>query len=215
MSQTNFLIGRGELLTHDIKGPKRKPGKAQAYTFERARERLQPQVNETAQVLADLPTEACPRDFAVARLTMNPSFIAKSYFPADLLRAIGLESVGSRTVRVKPERWTKKEAPRECATTELFVAGKRQAFRQFSQWMNEIDPLSDEAEDLTHIESFSSFLPDERVKDYGTKKDQYFEVGLHLLPGQDSAFIQSEFISFAKRCEITVHDNLSFTAGTL
>ena len=29
MSQTNFLIGRGELLTHDIKGPKRKPGKAE------------------------------------------------------------------------------------------------------------------------------------------------------------------------------------------
>ena len=29
MSQINFLIGRGELLTHDIKGPKRKPGKAE------------------------------------------------------------------------------------------------------------------------------------------------------------------------------------------
>lgn len=32
MSQTNFLIGRGELLTHDIVGPKRMPGKAEVYT---------------------------------------------------------------------------------------------------------------------------------------------------------------------------------------
>lgn len=31
MSQTNFLIGRGELLTNDIKGLKRKPGKAEVY----------------------------------------------------------------------------------------------------------------------------------------------------------------------------------------
>ena len=42
MSQTNFLIGRGELLTHDIKGPKRMPGKAEVYTLQQARERLTP-----------------------------------------------------------------------------------------------------------------------------------------------------------------------------
>ena len=38
MNRTNFLIGRGELLTHDIVGPKRKPGKAEVYTFAQARE---------------------------------------------------------------------------------------------------------------------------------------------------------------------------------
>ena len=32
MSQTNFLIGRGELLTNEIKGPKRMPGKAEVYS---------------------------------------------------------------------------------------------------------------------------------------------------------------------------------------
>ena len=40
MSQTNFLIGRGELLTHDIKGPKRMPGKAVVYTLAQALQRL-------------------------------------------------------------------------------------------------------------------------------------------------------------------------------
>lgn len=29
MAKTNFLIGRGELLTSDIPGPKRVPGKAE------------------------------------------------------------------------------------------------------------------------------------------------------------------------------------------
>lgn len=40
MSQTNFLIGRGELLTHDTKGPKRKPGKAEVYSLHVAKRPL-------------------------------------------------------------------------------------------------------------------------------------------------------------------------------
>jgi len=108
MSQTNFLIGRGELLTHDIKAPKRVPGKAQAYTFDQAVERLAPQLKSTAKELDKLPTDACPDDFGVALLTLNPSFIAKSYFPTALLRSAGVESIGSRTVSVTPESWTKK-----------------------------------------------------------------------------------------------------------
>jgi hypothetical protein len=34
MSQINFLIGRGELLTHEIQGPQRKPDKAEVYTLQ-------------------------------------------------------------------------------------------------------------------------------------------------------------------------------------
>jgi len=71
MSQTNFLIGRGELLTHDIVGPKRMPGKAEIYTFAQARERLAPQFRSVARALDELPADACPGDFAVARL-MGP-----------------------------------------------------------------------------------------------------------------------------------------------
>ena len=125
MSQTNFLIGRGELLTHDIVGPKRMPGKAEVYTFAQARELLVPQFRRAAQTLDELPADACPGDFAVARLMMNPSFIARSYFPTGLLRSTGLESIGSRTVKVKPQAWTRKGPPQETTTTELFVAGKR------------------------------------------------------------------------------------------
>ena len=105
MSQTNFLIGRGELLTHDIKGPKRMPGKAEVYTLAQAAQRLTPQFSATAIALAALPAHACPGDFGVARLTMNPSYIARSFFPVAMLRTVGLESVGSRTVKPR-SLWT-------------------------------------------------------------------------------------------------------------
>ncbi len=215
MSQINFLIGRGELLTHEIQGPQRKPEKAEVYTLQQAAERLVPQFIDTANALESLSTEACPGDFGVARLTMNPSYIAKSFFPTAMLRNVGLESVGSRTVKVTPQGWTKKDAPRECSTTELFVAGTRQAFRQLGDWPDTLQVASKEALDLAHIEKFSAFAPEERIVSYGGKKDRFFEVGVHLLPEEDNQAIQRAFASYAKSVEAQVHSGLGFIAGNL
>jgi hypothetical protein len=215
MSQTNFLIGRGELLTHDIVGPRRMPGKAEVYTFAQAREQLVPQFRSAAKALDELSADACPGDFAVARLMMNPSFIARSYFPTGLLRSTGLESIGSRTVKVKPKAWTRKGQPQETTTTELFVAGKRQAFHKLSQWTETIDAQSDEGEDLTHIEQFAAFAPAERIVSLGGPKDRFFEVGLHLLPDEDPGLIQQAFVKFAQREGVKVHSEVDFVAGNL
>ncbi|HRO58493.1 MAG TPA: S8 family peptidase [Burkholderiaceae bacterium] len=215
MNQPNFLIGRGELLTHDIKAPKRAPGKAQAYTLEQARQRLAPEFARTTEALDALPPEACPADFGVARLMMNPSFIARSYFPTGLLRTAGLESIGSRTVRVLPDSWTRKGPPQECTTTELFVAGKRRAFRGIERLIQEIEPLSDEAEDLTHIEHFAPFAASERIATYGGPKDRFFEVGVHLLPDEDPAMIQRPFMKLSESVGLKVHDELDFLTGNL
>lgn len=215
MSQTNFLIGRGELLTHDIKGPKRKPGKAEVYSLQEAARRLTPQFSATATALDALPPDACPGDFGVARLTLNPSYIARSFFPAAMLRAVGLESVGSRTVKVTPDGWTKKGTPQECTTTELFVAGKRQAFRNLKDWPRKIADESDEALDLAHIEKFSTFAPEERIASYGNKKDRFFEVGVHMLPDEGRLVIQRAFVRYAKDAGVKVHNDLSFMAGNL
>jgi len=215
MSQTNFLIGRGELLTHDIKGPKRKLGKPEVYSFAQAAQRLTSQFSATATALDTLPPQACPGDFGVARLTMNPSYLARSFFPTAMLRTVGLESVGSRTVKMTPGGWTKKGEPKECTTTELFVAGKRHAFRHLKDWTKQIESDSDEALDLTHIEQFSVFTPQERIADYVSTKDRFFEVGLHLLPEESRLFVQQAFVKYAKELSIKVHNDLSFTAGNL
>ncbi|WP_330564782.1 S8 family peptidase [Pseudomonas yamanorum] len=215
MSQTNFLIGRGELLTRDIKGPKRNMKKAVAYTLDRARERLSGQAQLTAASLGGLPPIACPSDFAVARFILNPSYIARSYFPTELLRATGLESIGSRRVRVTPESWTRTIKPHECSTTEIFVAGKRSSFRALSEWMNEVEEESDEADDLTHIENIFAFEPSERIVNPGSEQDKYYEFGIHLLPDKDSSFIQKSFIDYASSLGLTVHSDLSFEVGNL
>lgn len=215
MSQTNFLIGRGELLTQSIKGVGRNIDKADAYTLERAKERLTEQANTTSMALDSLSADACPRDFAVARLVLNPSYIARSLFPANMLREAGLESIGSRRVKVTPESWTRKVPPKECSTTEIFVAGKRKAFRAFSQWMAAVEPASDEANELIRIENLSPFEPEGRIVNPGSAQDKYFECGIHMLPGQDSSFIQNQFIAFASARNLIVHSELGFEVGNL
>lgn len=215
MSQTNFLIGRGELLTHDIKGPKRGGGKAEVYTLLRAAERLTPQFEIAASLLDGLPSEACPDDFGVARLTMNPSYIARSFFPVAMLRSVGLESLGSRTVKVTPEGWTKKGEPQECTTTELFVAGKREAFHYLAAWTAQVEAESAEALDLAHIEQFSAFAPQERIVSYGGRDERFFEVGVHLLPDESRQFVQRAFVKYANSVEAKVYGDYGFTAGNL
>lgn len=215
MSPPRFLIGRAELLTHDIQAPKRRPGKAEAYTFDKALERLLPRFSTVARVLDALPDGARPDDFGVARVVMNPGYIARSYFPSALLRTAGLESIGSRTVTVKPERWTKKDAPRNLTTTQLFVAGPRQAFRRLPVELGEIKPGTETALDLAHIETVSSLTAEERIVDHGRASDRHFEIGAHLLPTRDRAFIQKAFIDYANGLDVTVRTELAFTTGTL
>lgn len=215
MTETNFLIGRGELLTYPIKGPKRGGKKVEAYTLQQAQERLRPQLRRAARTLDELPKEACPEDYGVARLTLNPGYIARSYFPTALLRATGLQSVGSRTVRLKPERWTRKGAPEESSTTELFVAGKRESFRRLPEVLASSGAETPEALDFARIERFSALSPEERVRSYGSRRERFFEVGLHLLPDDESTFIREAFARFARRHEVKAHLALAFDARNL
>ena len=215
MKQTNFLIGRGELLTHDIKGPRRAPQKAEAYTLKEAIHRLTPQFIEAAKDVDSIPDIASPLDFAVGQIVLNPSYIAKSFFPASLLRSTGLVSVGSRTVTILPEKWTRKAIPQECSTTGIFVAGKRKVFRQLSQWISNIEEGSVEALDITHIERFNIFTPEERVLNIGEGDERFFEIGVHLLQNDDSSFILEAFEEYANKLGLKVHSKLGFFVGTL
>ena len=215
MSQTNFLIGRGELLTYEVKGPKRKPDKAEVYTLQEATVRLRPQFAAASEMLDSLPAAACPSDYGVVRLTMNPSYIARSFFPVALLHSAGLASVGSRTVKLKPDAWTRKGDPKESTTTELFVAGKRQTFRSLNSWAGHLFAESKEALDLAHIERFSAFEPRERFVSEDLAKDNFYEVGIHLLPNDNSQFVQRAFVKYAASINLKLHTELAFNAGNL
>lgn len=215
MTQTNFLIGRGELLTQPIKAPPRNFDKAEVYTLGEAVERLVPKFRRTADVLDNLPDTACPGDLAVARMVMNPSYIARSYYPRALLQEVGLTTLGSRSTEITPGKWKRKVPTTESSTTEFFVAGKRKTFADLAGVAEALHTLTHEAIDLARIEDFLPFEANDRIVSMGSKSNRYFELAVHLMPDADPDFVQSAFLDYAKTLDVTVHDKLGFVTGNL
>lgn len=215
MSQTNFLIGRGEYLAGEIKAPKRGAKKAEVYSLSEALSRLNPQVVATADALDSLPPEACPGDYGVAKLTMNPGYIAKSYFPGGVLRAMDLKSVGSRSVSIHPDKWSRKGSPEETQSIELFVAGKRKSFQNFSEWCSSLREGQNVSIEFARIESVSVFSPEERIVHLGEAENSTYEIGIHLVPDEDHRFVQDAFIEYAHANDVRVFRQYRFTAGNL
>ena len=122
---TNYLLGKGERLIRETVGSSGGGPKEAVYTFAEARTRLGPMVGAVAQNIAALPAEACPGDEAVAALTLNPEYLAKSFFPTELLKAVGLTPVGSRPRRITPAKRSRGREPEEALTTQYFVMGQQ------------------------------------------------------------------------------------------
>lgn len=215
MSATNFLIGRGELLATDIKGPKRGNTPKPVYSFEDALLQLKPQFSAAAESLASLSAAVCPEDYAVAKLTLNPAYIAKSYFPKAMLVSAGLESIGSRRVKILPRKWRKKGPPMESETTQIFVAGKRSSFLRLGDWASRQVEGTAEALQLAQVEAFKPMEPQDRIKGVAATERAVYEVGLHLLPDDGLDFIPRAFVDYLEELNGLVYTDLALTSGSL
>ncbi|MEI7788341.1 MAG: S8 family peptidase [Chlorobiaceae bacterium] len=164
MTKRNFLLGKGERLTEDIivksgGGPKDKP-----YTFTEAKARLAPMLISTSTVVDSLPSDACPHDQAIISIVLNPEFLAKSYYPSELLKEIGVEIVGSRPKKITPEKRSKDREIVETFSTELFARGSRSAIRAWSQSLPSWRESSKGANDLISIEEITALEPRQKIK---------------------------------------------------
>ena len=107
----NFLLGNGERLTSRVHVPSGGGEKNPPYTFERAQRRLSSKLSDMVVELDAIPNEAAPKDEVVAIVTLHPRYIAKSDFPQELLSAVGLRPIGSRSRTIVPESWGIKKTP--------------------------------------------------------------------------------------------------------
>jgi hypothetical protein len=133
----NFLIGRGELLTAPViikKGggdTNRYP-----YTLDEALDRLLPQFESSWKVIEALPSLACPYDLAVQLVTLNPDYLAKSHYPNSLFRSLDVYPIGSRSRSVVAEKRKTKPSGIETLSTDIYVAGRRDALRTIPNKIN-------------------------------------------------------------------------------
>jgi len=204
--RNNFIIGYGERLASDLAAPVAGGPKAHPYTFAEARKRLSPKVKTAVRELDSLVPEVCPHDQAVALLTLHPTYIAKSYYPTELLRSYHLETVGSRSREIAPEKWARKKPPESAVTSELFVAGARSDFRRFARDIDTISNSTSTAPDLIKIEDFRTQPPEEKLKPLRSEDEApLLEVVLHAQPVAEDAYILEGFEAYLDSFDIKLN----------
>lgn len=180
MKKQNFLLGRGERLTSDIVIRSGGAPKEAPYTFAEARERLAPMLQKTVADVGRLPADACPNDQAVILLTLNPEYLAKSYFPHELFNHVGLELLGSRPEKIKPEKRSRQREPEETISTQLFASAPRSVLRNWNDALGKWGENNKGAIDLVGIEKIAAPIPQNKIKGELPKKGQVpLELVLH------------------------------------
>lgn len=180
MAKKNFLLGKGERLTENVTMPPSGGPKEPPYTFNEAKERLQPMLQSAVAEIEALPQNACPDNMVVATITLNPEYIAKSYYPGAFLKAVGLETVGSRSKTILPAKRSKQRKPEETVTTELFVMGNRESFKKWATEFSYWNENTTGAIQIVSIEEISFPNAEEKLKNIdGSEKTSVYEIVLH------------------------------------
>lgn len=198
MPDARYFLGYGERLTGRVAPPAGGGGPQPPYEFAEAVQRLAPRANDASQSIDSLPEEACPHGEAVGVMTMHPQAIAKSYYPAQLLNQFSLRHVGSRPVVVTPEKWSRKSEFEAVPSTDLYLAGSRDSFRNFALALTETPfQLS---EQVRRIEDVRAPEPRERLRglDQLEGDTANLEAVLHATDSFDDAFIVEAFGDFAE-----------------
>jgi len=176
----NFIIGYGETLTRTVKikggsGPKKDP-----YTMEEARERFENNLSNIIGDISSKPDIECANDEVIVKFIQHPSYLAKTYYPKALFKRFGMKDVGTRSVKVKPDKWAIKSHPEEGLSSCIYVSGKKQ------QYMNMLDEIKNGNLDnitlkrIQTIESISTFTGKEKIKSIVDEGDNLkLEVVIH------------------------------------
>lgn len=214
-----YLLGGGERLSTEIARPPRGMGdKAHPYSFQQAKSRLAPQGLELSKSLRALPELAMANNEVVIGVTLHPSYLAKSYYPSNLLKARGLRHMGSRAVHLRPEKVVTQKAlddERPMLAPLIYVAGDAAGIEDFADHIADWSPRDEHIEDdFRKIETLG--LPGkERLKAIPTRKGPVpVEIVLHADEDDGGPIIQA-FLNFAESLDVELLPNQIRRVGGL
>lgn len=159
----NTLIVNGQALIGDLAWPTGGGPKWHPYNIGQTREALHPQLTAVARAARAVPRAYAPRGEITARLTLHPTFLAKSHFPAHILRDAGLTVLGSRATQVTPRvSQGDKQGPQD--TAEILVAGTPEGFEAMDRQLGDPAIAKSRQEEFTHIESVLAYAGESKLR---------------------------------------------------
>ncbi|GIU50459.1 hypothetical protein TUM4438_36540 [Shewanella sairae] len=121
-------------------------------------------VDQIVRSSRNIKPSTLPEEKLVTKLTLHPSYLAKSYFPTNLLKHFGLEYLGSKEVSIRPNvRVTKAQKKSdEILSSQLFIAGKISDYNRMLEQLSLSELSYEVIEDFSKVESFSIYDADEK-----------------------------------------------------
>lgn len=216
MRGPNYLIGYGERLTEDVAVGPRFGQQKIVYSGSEARDRLVPSAALLHTAVAALPELATPGKRAVAAITMHPQYIARSYFPNRLLRSLDAQVVGSRSVTVTPDRWSRKKPPPDegAHSSMLFVSAPTGAI---AEWADRISTTEGKSlEELRRVETLHLPSTAEKLsRDIPDHSTGTYEIVLHTSGDAVNRYIIGGFERWCARLQVEPDLKRRISAGGL
>lgn len=177
--QRNVLISNGKELIGQLSWPLGGGPKWLPYSIKDAREVLHPQIIAVQKFAEAIPERFAPRREVTAKIVLHPVFLAKSYFPANLLRDVGLTILGSRPIKISPRKKRNDTDP-PAETASIFVSGTAEDFQSMDAKLRDEGTPSGKQEQFARIELIDPYGNDEklRIRD-DSKWPDYIHVTLH------------------------------------
>jgi hypothetical protein len=204
MATRNLLLSGGERLTSTAKIVRGGGTKKMPYSLDDVREAIAAPLKEIETEISTIESAAKPRGEGVFEITLHPSFLARSYYPAAVISTAGLRDVGSRERTIVPRVTTKNGAEdKPHATASIFVAGQAADVRRLGELLD-----SDRAPDvvkrqLREIESVNWISTEDKLRGVMPEdgRAHSFEVALHAGAAEDDIVVAFKRFAASKDAE--------------
>ncbi|MEC3764978.1 S8 family peptidase [Cupriavidus sp. SS-3] len=214
--KVNFILGRGENLTAPVPYRSRDGRTEPPYEFGAQIKHLRPLLKKQVADMDALAAGACPNDQAVSIVTLHPQYLSRSAFPESLLKEYDLRLVGSKPVKVRPREGRGSDNAAGAASTALFVAGKRDSFRDLYLGIGDISSTDKVAADILKIENIAALSWKDRIMGkIDPKASEELEIVVHFDTYTDIEW-EDDFLEFAEQSGIVIDRSRLFqTRGLL
>lgn len=214
MTELNFLIGRGEVLSAKVPFPKGGSKPTEIYPFPMAYERLLQRFETTASLLTQIDERYTPDGVVVAKVTMHPKFTARSYFPHALFDHLELTPIGSKPTAIAPSiPGNGFNLGEQCETVSILVAAQKATINTSISKLRSINEDSKAGIDLCRIEDICDFNATDKVAGDldAARNPGVFEIGIHSISDSLTRSMREHFESFIKALGGSVNQDLVFS----
>lgn len=216
MPERNLLLSGGEKLASKAQIVRGSGDKKKPYSIAEVRQALLAPLRNIEEKLGLISADAKPRGEGVFELTLHPTYLARTYYPADFLRATGLRDLGSKEKTIVPRKVTEQRlAGKPHSTASLFVAGNESSIQKFREYLTKVDTSAAMQSKLVTIESVNWIDGVSKLKGIlpTDEKSHLFEVALHAGATEDDIVVA--FQRMARRLNASVDLSRKIRAGGL